>query len=417
VPPAADTGATRRVVAMLAIGLFINYVDRGALPLAAHLIQDDLHLGEAQLGLIMSAFYWAYTPAQVPVGWLGERYGAHRVLAAGVALWAIATLLVGVSSGFMMLILLRVLLGLGESAAFPCASQILAATVPVAGLGRANGLLAVGYSLGPAFGTFVGGMLMARFGWQSAFLVFGGCSLLWLWPWLRTPVKRLARESGSDRAPRAIDILRQRALWGAGLGHFAGNYTFYFMLSWLPFYMVRERGYSTEGMGVLLSVAFAMNAIGSYLGGWAIDRWIARGGSMNFIYKLSLALSHGGAIACMLAIALGNEPVALAAIFLFQLLCGIGSPGVFAIPQIIAGERAAGRWVGIQNLMGNVSGMIGPWLTGAIVESTGHFQYAFFLGAGVAVLGTCSWLLILPRIQPIGWAGDDPPATGVPARA
>ena len=390
---------------MLAIGLFINYVDRGALPLAAHLIQDDLHLGEQQLGLIMSAFYWAYTPAQVPVGWLGERFGAHRVLAAGAALWAGATLLVGVSNGFVMLILLRLMLGLGESAAFPCASQILAATVPVAGLGRANGFLAVGYSLGPAFGTFVGGMLMARFGWQAAFLVFGSCSLLWLWPWLKTPVRRLAQETGADRAPRAMDILRQRALWGAGLGHFAGNYTYYFMLSWLPFYMVRERGYSTEGMAFILSGAFAMNAVGSYAGGWAIDRWIARGGSMNFIYKLSMALGHGGAIVCMLAIALGNQPVALTAIFMFQLLCGIASPGVFAIPQIVAGERAAGRWVGIQNLMGNVSGMVGPWLTGAIVESTGHFQYAFFLGAGVATLGTCAWLLILPKIGPIRWSG------------
>ena len=277
-------------------------------------------------------------------------------------------------------------------------------------------LIAVGYSLGPAFGTFVGGMLMARFGWQAAFLVFGSCSLLWLWPWLKTPVRRLAQETGADRAPRAMDILRQRALWGAGLGHFAGNYTYYFMLSWLPFYMVRERGYSTEGMAFILSGAFAMNAVGSYAGGWAIDRWIARGGSMNFIYKLSMAIGHGGAIVCMLAIALGNQPVALTAIFMFQLLCGIGSPGVFAIPQIVAGERAAGRWVGIQNLMGNVSGMIGPWLTGAIVESTGHFQYAFFLGAGVATLGTCAWLLILPKIQPIRWNGARS-ETAIPAAA
>ncbi len=378
-------------------------MDRGALPTAAHLIQPDLQLGETELGKLMSAFFWTYALAQIPVGWLAERFGAQRVLALGVALWAVATLLVGVTSGFTALIVLRMMLGVGESAAFPCASQILAASVPVAGLGRANGILAVGYLLGPAFGTYVGALLMDRFGWRAAFVVFGAGSLLWLWPWLRTPVQRLAPPTAGDAAPPLWDIVRKRALWGAGIGHFCGNYSFYFMLSWLPYYLVRERGFSTVDMATVLGLAFLLNAVGGYLGGWAIDKWIMRGGAANVAYKVAMALGHGGAIVCMLAIALGNRPVALLAIYAYQLLCGIASPGVFAIPQIIAGTRAAGRWVGIQNFMGNTSGIVGPWLTGAIVEQTGHFQYAFFLGAAIAVLGTVAWLVILPRIEPIRW--------------
>lgn len=115
---------------MLATVLFINYVDRGAVPTAAPLIQHDLNLTNEQLGRLFSAFFWVYALIQIPVGWVAERYGAHRVLAAGLVIWATATMLVGVTSSFAMLIALRMLLGLGESAGFPCVSKLLASVVP-----------------------------------------------------------------------------------------------------------------------------------------------------------------------------------------------------------------------------------------------------------------------------------------------
>ena len=128
---------------MLATVLFINYVDRGAVPTAAPLIQHDLHLTNEQLGRLFSAFFWVYALIQIPVGWLAERYGAHRVLAAGLIVWATATMLVGVTSSFAMLIALRMMLGLGESAGFPCVSKLLASVVPIKGLGQANGIVGV----------------------------------------------------------------------------------------------------------------------------------------------------------------------------------------------------------------------------------------------------------------------------------
>ena len=173
------------IVFLVAAVLFINYVDRGALPTAAHLMQGDLRLNYTQMGMLMSAFFWTYTFSQIPVGWLAERYGAHRILAAGLTLWASATILVGFVHTFAMLLVLRLLLGLGESAGFPCAAKILAAIVPAKGLGTANGIVALGYLSGPVVGTIVGGLLMAHFGWRSAFWVFGALSLLWLWPWSR----------------------------------------------------------------------------------------------------------------------------------------------------------------------------------------------------------------------------------------
>ena len=271
---------------MLASALFINYVDRGALPTAAHLIQDDLHFRETQLGLLMSLFSVSYTLAQIPVGWLSERYGAYRVLGAGVAIWACATLLMGFATSFAALFALRLLLGVGESPAFPGSSKLLAVTVPVEKLGKANGWLAVGYLLGPAFGAYIGGKVMALYGWRVAFIMFGALTLLWLIPWSRTRIDEPTGTRSVDPAnmPSVWMLLRQRALWGAGIGHFAANYTFYFMIAWLPFYLVRERGFDTVGMATVVGVAFLLNAVGALLAGWAIDKWIGQGRSGNFAY-------------------------------------------------------------------------------------------------------------------------------------
>jgi MFS family permease len=241
------------IVFLLAAVLFINYVDRGTLAMAAPLIRGDLHIDDAQMGALLSAFFWTYATMQIPVGWLAERYGAHRVLAAGLMLWAVATMLMGTVHSFAALVVLRLLLGLGESAGFPCVSKLLALVVPPKGLGTANGIVGFAYLFGPAVGAYVGVRLMAQYGWRSAFLVFGGLSLLWLLPWARAARRVQATRVVSDAAaadsPTFLMILKSPAMWGTGLGLLSANYTFYFMLSWLPSYLVRERGFTTLEMG------------------------------------------------------------------------------------------------------------------------------------------------------------------------
>jgi MFS family permease len=393
----------RPIVFLLAAVLFINYVDRGALPTAAHFIEADLHLTKTQLGMLFSGFFWTYSLIQVPVGWLAERYGAHRVLAAGLTVWAIATILVGVAHSFPALLALRLLLGIGESAGFPCVSKLLAAVVPVKGLGLANGIVSFAYLFGPAFGTYFGGRLMNQFGWRAAFLVFGGLSLLWLWPWSRVKLPPLAVRRCEADTPTLGMILRQPSLWGTSLGLFSSNYVFYFMLSWLPFYLVRERGFSTVEMAQLAGAAYVINALSALGVGWAIDRFIVRGGSANRAYKSVMAAAHLGAVACMLGMALGSRPLALGAMFAYQVLCGASSPGVYAMSQILAGARAAGRWVGIQNSIGNFAGVVAPALTGFIVDSTGRFTAAFILAAAVSMLGLIGWVGMIPKLAELRW--------------
>ncbi len=390
------------IVGLVAVALFINYVDRGAVPTAAHLIQDELGLSARQLGVLFSAFFWTYSVVQIPIGWVAERYGAQRVLAAGLALWACATMLVGLAHSFVALLALRLLLGIGESAGFPSAGKLLAVAVPVENLAIANGIVAAGYQLGPAVGAWCGGLIMVHYGWRAAFWVFGALSLLWLLPWSRVRVPRgTAAMRGSDHPPLRA-ILRQPSLWGTALGLFTSNYVFFFVLNWLPYYVVRERGFSTAEMASLTGSAYLVSAVSSIIAGWAIDRFV-RAGQANVAYKSVMAAAHVGTVGCMLCIAFGSQPWALAGIFIYQLLTGAASAGVYAIPQILAGPSASGRWVGIQNSCGTFAGVIAPALTGVLVDKTQHFTAAFVTAAVVSLMGLVGWVWMVPRLAPLVW--------------
>lgn len=402
-PPDPRGAVPWLIVALLAAALFLNYVDRGSVPTAAPLMQDELGFSSARMGVLLSAFFWSYALLQIPVGWIAERFGARRVLAIGLGVWALATMLVGVAHTFSTLILLRVLLGIGESAGFPCVSKLLATSVPVHRLGTANGVVAFAYLFGPAVGTQLGGLIMGHFGWRAAFFVFGGLSLLWLIPWSRVRLPPAARPAEEFATPGFSAVLRQRALWGTSLGHFSGNYTFYFMLTWLPLYLVRERGFSFGEMASVAGAAYLLNALSALAAGWTIDRLIARAGSANLPYKLTMGVAHVGSVGCMLCMALGSAAWAVVALFVAQVLSGMSSPGTFAIPQLLAGPKAAARWVGVQNAIANLSGVIAPLLTGFLVEETHHFAGAFLVCALVSLFGLIGWVWVVPVVAPVRW--------------
>lgn len=401
-PARAPTSAARLTL-LVALAMFITYVDRGNLGTALPLIEKELGLSPERLGWLGSAFYFTYVLAMVPAGWLAERYGAHVVLAGGLAIWSLATAFMGLASSFIALLLLRLMLGLGESAAFPCMSKLLATAVEPARLGLANGAIAFGYQIGPAAGTLIGGLLMAHYGWRPVFVLFGGVSLLWLLPWSRTVVAPLVVRNSAPIGPPFIEILRQRGLWGASLGHFSSNYTFYFILFWLPEYLVKVRGMSLAAMAAVASGAYLVNALASLVSGWTTDRWVRTGRSRNFAYKSIMALNHITAIGCMFGVVLLPAGASLVCLYAYELAMGFSSPGTFAIPQILAGPTAAGRWVGVQNMCANFAGIGAPAITGLIVGATGHFERAFALAALVNVLGLIGWVVILPRIAPIQW--------------
>ncbi len=402
----APTGPVRLVL-LVSVALLINYIDRGNLATAVPLIHDELGLSGTQLGVLLSVFYYSYVLAMVPAGWLGERYGAHRVLAAGVAIWSVATLLTGFATGFWTLLLLRLLLGVGESAGFPCSSQLFATQLRLGQIDMANGVMSFSYLVGPAIGTVLGGLLMPIYGWRAVFAVFGALSLLWIWPLLRIRLQPLARATDDPSAPAVPPfslILKQRGLWGTSLGLFASNYNFYFILAWLPDYLVRERGFSMGVMAAVAGSAYLINAISALAAGWVVAAWTRSGRSSNAFYKSLMAFSHIASLGAMIGMTVLPVQGCIACLCLFEIGLGLMSPGVYAIPQIMAGPAATGRWVGVQNGCGNLAGVLAPMLTGILLDATGHFSSAFILAGGLNVLGLIGWLWMLPRIEPLDWS-------------
>jgi MFS family permease len=409
---ASGDGVSARVVALLTLAAFINYVDRGNLATAGPLIQDQLGLSSTQLGVLLAAFFWSYAPAQLPAGWLAERLDPRRVLAGGLAIWGVATALTGLVNGFIPLFLLRLTLGVGESAMYPASFKILAVEASAGQKGRANGFLASGQLLGPAVGTLAGGLLMAWLGWRAVFILFGCASLLWLWPWLTTryPAGRAhSLEAASKEGPSTALILRRRELWGSCLAQFCGTYTLYLVLSWLPVYLVRTHGFSMAQMAPIGAGVYVLSAAASVLAGWATDRRLMKGAAAGDVRIRAMTGGLALVTVCLLACTQANTAGALLALAGCGLGIGIYTPALFASPQILAGPRATGRWFGIQNCLGNLAGMSAPVVTGVVVDRTGSFAFAFAIAAILAILGILALLLIVRRIEPIDW---DAPTAG-----
>lgn len=393
------------VAALLALAVFINYVDRGNLATAAPLIKDELKLSGTQLGILLSAFFWTYVPAQMLAGWLSERINAYSTLAAGLFLWSLATIASGFATGFAALIAFRLLLGLGESAAFPCSSCLLARHLPDHRRGSANGLIAAGLALGPAFGTLTGGLLMADYGWRAVFVVFGACSLLWLWPWFSVTGGEhdTAKKKTVDTSPSFLAILGLREAWGASLGHFTSNYSFYFVITWLPLYLVKFRGFSVAEMSALGGLIYLVYAASALASGWLSDRWMGAGASANRVRKTAMITAQAGVALAMAGCAVGNSTFSIACLFLAGLSFGPGTSNIYAVAQTLAGPKAAGKWVGIQNCVGNLAGIVAPIVTGFVVDRTGEFYWAFVVAGLIAVVGMICWGIVIRRVEPIDW--------------
>jgi ACS family D-galactonate transporter-like MFS transporter len=399
------------VVALLTLSTFINYIDRGSLSLAAPILQEELRLSPSQLGILLSSFFWTYTGFQIVSGWLVDRFNVNWVLAGGFFVWSLATATTGVVHGFQMLLVMRLILGAGESVAFPSYSKILAKHFPEALRGRANASIASGIAAGPAFGIFFGAMLIARSGWRPFFIAVGVISLLWLLPWNRwMPKGPGLAVSPAAQTPSLVEILKQRSAWGTFVGLFAYNYLSYFLLTWLPSFLVNERHFSMQKMGSIGGAAYLTLALSALISGWFSDLWIGRGGSPTRVRKTFTATGLAiSSCSCLAVVAFASDS-RTAVLFLFVTCAGAGlcTSNLWAITQTIAGPLAAGKWSGLQNCFGNFAGIIAPALTGFVVERTGHFFWAFAATAGVLLAGAVSWAFVVGRVEPVEWGSSQP---------
>ena len=187
------------------------------------------------------------------------------------------------------------------------------------------------------------------------------------------------------------------------LGLFAMNYVNYFLLTWLPFYLVRERGFSMNAMAEVGGAMMLTAAISAIVSGRLSDRWIRAGATTTRVrrgFMMAGGLSVGTSI---MAAVVAPRDVSVALLMLAGAGFGMSSSNVWAITQTLAGPRAAGRWAGSQNFIGNLSGTIGPALTGLLVDRTGHFFWPFLIAGGMAWTGAAVWAFLLGPIEPVVW--------------
>jgi len=398
------------VLVLLVFSVAINYVDRGILSVTGVALSNELGLKPHQLGFLLSAFFWTYAGFQLISGWLIDRYNVLVVFAAGFAVWSAATALTGLSHGFVALFVLRLLLGIGESVAYPSYSKIIAAGFPERQRGLANGLIDVGCKLGPAAGMIAGGLILVRYGWRMVFLSIGIASLAWLIPWFITAPKigSISRMRVRYDGPGFSDILAKKDAWGTLLGLFCSNYAWYFMLTWLPQYLLMERHYSTRMMALTGWLPFCATAVGATVGGLLSDAWIRRGGSPTLVRKTFIIFGNTGCAVLLLpAAVVADQFTAMSLLIASAFVYGLYSSNLWAVTQTLAGPLAAGKWTGLQNCAGNLAGIAAPVVTGFIVEKTGSFYFAFVWVCVTLVVSALSYLIIVGRIEPVRWGEKD----------
>ena len=409
--PASSATTIRQwgIVAVLLLAAILNSADRSSLSIAAPALSRELMLSPVQMGFMLSAFFWTYAIGQVVAGWFTDRFPVLWVFTIGFVVWSGATLCTGLVQGMTGLLALRLLLGAGESVAFPCYSKIFATEFPPARQGLPNAILNSGTKIGAALGVLVGGVLIALYGWRMMFFVLGGSGVVFLILWFilapRTDRKPQgqAASTATKAAPSYLDILRNRDAWGTFVGAACYNYAYFFGLTWLPSYLVQQKHLSLEKMGVIGAIPFWAAAVSAIIGGWTSDALIKKGHSTTKVRKAFVASGLVFSVAAFPSAIVEDLTVSLELLTIAYMALGVTVSNLWAISQTLAGPTAAGKWSGAQNCLGAVAGIIAPIVSGFVVQQTGNFSLAFLIMAILALVGAGSYVFLVRTIEPIDW--------------
>lgn len=390
-------------LALLVLSGLLNYVDRSNLSIGATDVQRDLHISTYQLGILLSAFFWTYALAQLfyVAGWLVDRFNVCWVLFAGVALWSVSTGASAFVASFAALFALRLLLGSGESIAYPSYSRILVNCFPEHHRGFSNAAIDAGTKLGPAVGALLGGILIPRLGWRAFFAILAVAGCMWALAWILWMPKSSRLSSGTRAELRFAPLFRQPELWWTALGLFCSNYFWYFLITWLPPYLESERHFPKQKMAVFSALSYLAISLSSVASGWLSDRWIAAGGSPTLVRKTFTGCGLGFSTVLVAVQITNNTTVAMALLLFSCIAFGMYTSNTFAISQTLAGPSAAGRWTAIQNGVGNLAGVAAPWLTGYVTQRSGTFFLAFLAAAMAAAISLGAYIFGIRRVAPL----------------
>lgn len=409
------------ILALVAIGTAINYLDRTVLGVAAPYLTRDLGLTPTQMGLVFSAFSWSYALLQIPGGIFLDKFGTRFTYFIAIAFWSLFTALMGVVSSLKGLILTRIGIGIFEAPCFPANSRVLATWFPQHERARANSVYSVGMNFGLGFLSVPLFWITQQFGWRGLFLIVGGIgivfSFIW-WALYRNPSEHktvnqaeldyIEAGGGGEYKGQPLDfkwryigaLLRHRQVVGASIGQFGGNSTLVFFLTWFPTYLVTARGMTFIKAGFMTSVPYIAAAVGVVLAGYVSDMILKRTGSANWARKLPIVSGMLLASTIILANYVPADNNALVIVIMSIAFFGQGMTNLgWTVVSDIAPKKLIGLTGGLFNFTTNLAGIVTPIVIGVTFQATGSFVGPLIYIAVVALVGALAYSVVLGDIH------------------
>jgi len=407
---------------VIAIGVIINYFDRINMSVATEPLTKEFHLTAGQMGILLSAFAWSYAILQIPAGALLDKIGVKWIERICTIIWSIACFITAIASGQGLIILSRILLGIGEAPYLPAATKAIGYWFPRNERALAISLFDSQTKLSNAIGTPLIAWIVTQWGWRTGFYVTAILSLAYaiiFWVTYRDPQedKRLTKEEhtyivegGSQTEGESSGsfltnlryLLSKRKVWGVLIGFAAYGYSWFLFLTWLPGYLVTQMHMSILKSGWYSAIPWIVGTISELLiGGWLIDKLVNKGYDSMRVRKSFLVIGMLLGMSVLGAAWTNNPNVA---IFCISIALGglvITSSIAYSIPTFIAPKGTVGTLMGILTFGNNVMAILAPITTGFIVQATGSFMNAFLLAAIILVVGILSYVFLLTDLEPI----------------
>jgi len=429
--------ATRKryqVLAMLFLVTTINYADRATLSIAGPALSKELGIDTVTMGYIFSAFGWSYVLAQLPGGWLLDRYGSKKVYAASIFIWSLFTLLQGgisfisatAGTAVVVLFALRFLVGAAEAPSFPANGRIVASWFPAKERGTASAIFNSAQYFATVLFAPLMGWITHAYGWPAVFYVMGAIGMVVSAIWLKTVhspkthpgINRAeldaiaqggalvdmdqpaARASQADAPKWAYikQLLGNRMLLGVYIGQYCITTLTYFFLTWFPVYLVKERGMSILNAGFVAALPAICGFAGGVLGGLISDGLLRRGHSLTVARKTPIVIGMLLST-CMIAcnyVEGSTLVVAIMALAFFGK--GLGALG-WAVVSDTSPKEISGLSGALFNTFGNTAGITTPIVIGYLIKGTGSFNAALVFVAANALVAVCCYLFVVGEIK------------------
>ena len=415
------TKARYEVLALLLLATTINYVDRSNLSIVAPFLSKELGLGPVQMGLLFSAFAWSYAIANLPGGWLVDRFGSRLVNGAVQLAWSVATLALGLVSGFASLFALRFTVGLAEAPSFPLNNRVVTTWFPQRERGRASSTYALGQYVGSALIAPLLFWMATHYGWRSVFWITGTAGIMsaLLWVYIYRDPAQSTRANSAELAEitaggaltemparehvtreQVARLLRERQVWALGAGKFAIMSSLYFLLTWFPTYLMKERGMTALTAGFATSLPYIAASIGVLLGGTWSDWLLKRGADISLARKTPIVTGFIGATSIVLMNYIADNALALGVLTFAFFAQGVSSNS-WSIISEVAPKKLMGVTGGIINFTGHLAGIVTPIVIGFILRGTGSFEWVLAYVSLAGVAGALSYTVLLGRIHRI----------------